>query len=839
VLTGTPSTFHDFVSSGSPGRPTHTEHRLRAPLHSLVLATALLCAASFRLAAQGTGTAELFGRVIDAASRAPIAGATVDVSAVGAGAAAPLTRATSGADGVFRTQGLKPGRYHVHIRWLGYTPWDRASVAIAAASVDLGTVALVAAPHALESVAVTEKRQEVQLAPDRNTYVVRDMPTAKGGSALDVLRTVPAVEVDIDNVVSLRGNTGVTVQINGRPSPLKPAQLGDFLAQLPADMVDKVEVVPNPSARDDPTGVAGIINIVLKEEVDAGTSGGATLTGATTKQFNAGVNAGYDHKGLTLYGSYGFLRDRRPRGEALFRENEFLTPPTYLDELSSRIQARQIHTLTGSLGYRLSAHDDLSLGLLASSRHDDESNGIIYRALDASGGLTGLSDRLSTGTNQENDFDGTLALRHGFAAKGHKLSVELRALRHSEGGPSSIAAHALSPGGTPDSTTEEEQQQNLERPTENSVKVDYVRPLSTGLRLEAGYKGAFDHFHTALDTRVLDAASGTYLLDPSRTSDFQYQQDVNAGYGMVVGQQGRLQFQAGVRVEHASTQFTVASVSTPFLNSYDNVFPSGLLAYNLDDATQVKLSYSARIRRPDDADQLDPIPHYADPLNLSRGNPYLKPEHTSAFELGVQRSMGKATLQVTPFFRRTFDAVRTLRTIDSAGVTTRTFANIATSDAYGGDATLAVSGTRLSGFVGTSAFRQTSNASNVAPDLSISTFGWRARANGAYRVSSAVDLQALFTYQAPMNVEQGWNASRTQFNVAARQKLMDDQLSLTLRVIDPFNTSHERGTTVDPRFFQTSDRSRAVRGLLLSASWTFGKPEKEKETIDLNADSTK
>jgi outer membrane cobalamin receptor len=807
---------------------------LRALFRSVVLATVIVCAVSSPVVAQGTNTGEIHGRVVNAASKTPIVGAMVDVTGPGSGVS--VARAASGADGVFHAQGLKPGRYHVHIRGLGYTPWDIASITVASSSVDIGTVALTAAALELESIAVTQRRQDVQLAPDRNTYVVRDMPTAKGGNALDVLRTVPAVDVDIDNVVSLRGNSGVTIQINGRPSPLKPAQLGDFLAQLPADMVDKVEVIPNPSARDDPTGVAGMINIILKEEVDAGTTGGATLAGATTGQANAGVNVGYDHKALSLYGSYGFLRDRRPRSEALFRENNYLTPLTYLDEFSTRVQARQIHTLTGSLGYKLTGHDDLSLDLLASSRHDDESNGITYRSLDTSRALTGLTNRLSSGTNQENDFDGTLALKHAFAAKGHKLSVELRALRHSEGGPSTIAAHALSVDGMPDSTIEQETQQNLERPQENSVKVDYIRPIASGLRLETGYKGTFDHFHTALDTRVLDAVSGTYLPDSSRTSDFVYQQDVNAAYGMLAGQQGKLQFQGGVRVEHASTQFHVASVNATFDNTYNSVFPSGLVAYNIDDATQVKLSYSARIKRPDDADLLDPIPHYADPLNLSRGNPYLKPEHTSAFELGVQRSMGKTTLQVTPFFRRTFDAVRALRTIDSAGVTTRTFANITTSDAYGGDATLAVSGTRLSGFVGSSAFRQTSNASNVAPDLSISTFGWRARANGSYRVSKTVDVQALFTYQAAMTVEQGTNASRTQFNLAARQKLMEDQLSLTLRVIDPFNTSHERGTTFDSRFFQTSDRSRAIRGLLLGASWTFGKPE--KDTIDLSGDGT-
>jgi outer membrane cobalamin receptor len=809
---------------------------LRVLIRAIANAMVVLLAVSMPGAAQDALKGDIRGHVVNAASNTPLAQATVNVTAVGS--QVTLGRATLGADGAFRVSGLKPGRYHVHIRALGYTPWDIPSVAVASASVDLGTIRLVSVALELQSVAVTEKRQEVQLAPDRNTYVVRDMPTAKGGNALDVLRTVPAVDVDIDNVVSLRGNSGVTVQINGRPSPLKPAQLGDFLAQLPADMVDKVEIIPNPSARDDPTGVAGIINLVLKEEVDAGTSGGATLTGATTKQANAGVNLGYEHRGLSLYGSYGFLRDRRPRSEALFRENDYLTPLTYLDEFSTRLQERRIHTLTGSAGYKVTGNDDLSLDLLYSSRHDDESNGILYRALDAGSALTGVTDRLSSGTNQENDFDGTLAIKHAFADKGHKLSAELRAVRHSEGGPSVVAAHTLSLTGSPLDTTDQETQRNLECPDENSFKVDYIHPLAAGVRLETGYKGSFDSFHTALDTRVLDATSSAYLPDSSRTSDFTYQQDVNAAYGMLTAQRGNLQLQGGVRVEHASTQFHVASVNSTFDNAYNSIFPSALVAWNIDEATQVKASYSARIRRPDDADQLDPIAHYADPLNLSRGNPYLKPEHISAFELGLQRSEGKATLQVTPFFRRTFDAVRTLRSIDSAGITTRTFANIATSDSYGGDVTLAVSGTRLSGFVGSSAYREVSNASNVAPDLSISTFGWRARASGAFRVSKTVDVQALFSYQAAMTVEQGWNASRTQFNLAARQKFMEDQLSLTLRVIDPFNTSRELSTTFDPHFSQTSNRTRAIRGLLLSASWTFGKPDKGKDAIELSGDGT-
>jgi hypothetical protein len=151
---------------------------------------------------------------------------------------------------------------------------------------------------------------------------------------------------------------------------------------------------------------------------------------------------------------------------------------------------------------------------------------------------------------------------------------------------------------------------------------------------------------------------------------------------------------------------------------------------------------------------------------------------------------------------------------------------VSTSNAYGTDVTVALRGERLSGFAGASGFRQVSNAANLAPGLSARTFGWTARTNATFRVSSTVDLQTLLSYQAPMTVEQGKNASRTRFSFAARQKLMQDRLSLTLRVIDPFNTSRESNTTIDPRFYQVSDRTRQIRGALLSANWIFGKPPK-------------
>src|SRR6267142_2568026 len=291
----------------------------------VALATLIFLVVSSPAAAQDIPASggEIRGHVINAATKAPITTAKV---------AAATVQTSTDTDGNFRLQGLQPGHYSVRILALGYAPREVAvEIGPASASVDVGTVTLTAAVVVLQPLQITGQKQDVELAPDRNIYVVRDMPTTRGGTALDVLRNVPAVDVDIDNIVSLRGN---------------------FLAQVPADMVDKVEVIPNPSARENPEGDAGIINIVLKQAPDEGRSGGLTVGGGTTGHVDVGGNRGYERGPLSLFGSYGFLRDNRPRRDTIFRENNYQSPLTYLEEAGLRTQIPLAHTLTGSAGYQ-------------------------------------------------------------------------------------------------------------------------------------------------------------------------------------------------------------------------------------------------------------------------------------------------------------------------------------------------------------------------------------------------------------------------------------------------------------------------------------------------------
>ena len=777
----------------------------------------------------------ILGRVVDSTTSQPIVRAVVDARLPGAATVVATTN--TGTDGSFRIEGLRPGRYSVRVRAVGYTPKPLPAIELRSAesSYDLGTVFLKTSPVRLQSLNVIGQKQDVQLAPDRNTYVVHDMPTTRGGTALDVLRNVPSVDVDIDNIVSLRGNSGVVIQINGRPSPMKPQQLGNFLSQLPADVVDKVEIVTNPSARDDPEGTAGIINIVLKEKPESQRSGGVNVGVGTRGHVDAGGNVGVEQGPVSFYGSYGFFRENRLRRDSIFRQDLQPIPTPFLAESGKRTQRPLAQTLTGNLDYSPGKNDVLSLESVYSGRNQEETYNVLYRRLDPSRQLVGLSNRYTSGPSHEFSFESALLFKHTFAEKAHKLSAEMRATADGEGGPTSILQRDLDLNGRPIDTTAREHQTPWERPWDYYLKTDYVRPLPGGMRFETGYKGSLLRIHTTLDTDVFDTTQSAYIVDPTRTSDFTYRQIVNAGYAQLGGDRGQFQYQAGARVERAVTRFNVARTGASYDNPYNSFFPSGLIAYHIDDAHQIKLSYSTRIRRPDDVDLLDPTPHQLDPLNISVGNPHLQPEYIRSLELGFQRSDDHTTLQLTPFYRHTVNAIRTIRTLDTAGVSTRIFANVASTNAVGTDVTVSMTGTRLSGFATASGFHQVSDAANLSPGFSAATFGWNARTNAMARLSPSVDLQALVSYQAPMTVEQGRNASRTRVSLAVRQKLMNDQMSLTLRVIDPFNTSLERNTTIDPGFTQVSERRRVQRGVQLSATWLFGHVKKEDtDRIDLN-----
>lgn len=726
-------------------------------------------------------------------------------------------------DGSFRVDGLPPGKYAVRVRALGYAPFVKEGVVVtpAALHVDLGRVALGQIAAQLSSVSVTAEREAAALAPDRNTYQVKDMPAAAGGNVVDVLRNVPGVEVDADNKVSFRGNQNVVVQINGRATPMKGEQLGNYLAQLPSTMVAKVEVVPNPSAKDDPEGMAGIVNVVLKQATDLGRSGGLTVGTGSTGLINTNGNLGYQAGKITLFGSYGFMRDEREMTGYTNRENLYLTPATFLDATNVGTMHPTSHNFTGSAEYKLRAKDLLSTNLTLSKRDGERSANNYYSEFDAGRTLTGRYDRLTEMKNNDLNVDQVLTFKHTAQPQRDELSAEVRFNHSTTDFASSYLDRVLSLDGVIAPDPARERNALDESRDELTFQTDAVRPLGAKGKLELGYKGVVRTLDNTQDVSNFSYDTDDFVHDAARSNAFTYDDQVHALYAVASRSAGKFGLQGGVRVEQAMTKFSLGASDESYDNDYRSVYPSGLVSFNLTDAKQLKLSYSKRVQRPDTR-QLNPFEFREDALNVFHGNPFLKPEYTHAMELGWQQSLPKGSLQLTPFFRRTVDAVRVVRVVREDGVTVQSFENLATSDSYGADANGSFRFGKLNGFGGFSAFRVVSDASNLTTDVSTNSFGWSARANGSYKLTKQLDAQGNFFYRAPMNTEQGRIRAMSMLGLALRQKLYGDKASLTLRVQDPFNTMRFGFNQADSRVVQESLRRFGARGVFASFNYNFG-----------------
>lgn len=735
-------------------------------------------------------------------------------------------------DGTFRVEGLRPGRYTIRIRALGYTPLVRSGIVISSEHlvVDVGTLSLGLVATQLAAQTVIAERPDVVLAPDRNIYSTKNMTAASGGTAVDVLRNVPSVEVDASNQVSLRGNQNVVVQINGRPSPLKGEQLGNFLAQLPASTVKNVEVSTNPSAKNDPEGTAGIINIVLNQEADIGLSGGFTMGTGTTGQANVSGNIGRQSGPLTLFLSYGLYHNNQQMDGHTNQTNLTIPTPAFVHSVIDGSSQPLWQNGSFRSEYRFTKQNALSFDAMVSGGQHASSNSSYFSDLDTSGQTVGLFDEFANSHSHSINQDFDLGFRHDGTPKSRTFSADLRTTRsHNDGendmwgvvhqGDASTGATTLAPehdhttGGSPSW----------------SLKADYSQPLGSQSKLETGFKGILRHNTDDFTAAYLDSASGQYVEAPSRSTAFDYREQIGAGYALLSQQLGKVQAQAGVRLEEATTRFALPDGTpngTRYDSRYASAFPSGILSYNFTPMRQLKLSYSRRISRPNPF-QLSPVVYHQDARNVFEGNPSLRPEYTDAIELGLQDSRRWGTIQITPYLRHTAHAVRFIRTVDSTGVTVGTFDNVASTLQAGTDLNVTYHAGPLRLFTGGSAYRYQSDAGNLtAGNFSTRALVWSTRLNAGWKLSSVLDASLFANYRSPMATEGGSVSAFVYTNAALRYKLWHDKGSLTLRVTDPFGLMNWGSVTANPEVIQETQRTFGMRGIFLTFSRNFGQEVK-------------
>jgi ferric enterobactin receptor len=775
------------------------------------------------------GPGEIRGTVVDAESSAPIPSASVEVwstadSALVAGAIARP-------NGTFVIQGLRPGSYQLRVSMMGYGPQRTAPITIAAASprANAGNVGLSRRAVTLEAVEVTAEASAISIAPDRNTYSARDVAPA-ASSASEVLENVPSVQVDSDGRVSLRGNENVVVQINGRPSPIRGEQLAGYLRQLPANTMERVEVIPNPSARHDPEGMAGIINIVLKQNVDLGLSGGISLAASTADRYTGSGNLGYQQGPATFFLSYGFNSDDQVMAGVNDRTRlgAQKAPLSFTEQDLSGDQGNFGHNLNATLDYRLGERDVLSNALMLNLRGQTDESLSAYSELNGTRLLLEAYERVrdSRADNWMGDY--TLAWKRTLEPQRHELSAEVRFSRNEEDDRTTLWRQSAA--GT--LLSDAERNETDGRSDQLTAQADYTRTLAERTKLETGYKGTARWIDR--DFNVFVDPLGTGAWAPGDLSNaLEFDETVNAVYGVLSHGTGKFELQGGLRAEYATREFALADADERFPYEYASLFPSGLASYSLGENTQVKASYSRRIRRPG-TQELNPFPVFFDLQNVFLGNPELNPEYTDAIELGVQHSGRLGNVQFSPFYRRTTDVIRiVVNTADSVAgreATSVSFKNLDTGSSWGADlnGTLRM-GQRFNGLASFNVFKTVTEGGSGESSLSSDAVAWSVRFNGTLNVTPRTALSAAYFYRAPMNIEGGRFDAMTFANVAVRHKLYNDRMTLSLRLSDPFNAQRFRIRAGDDNIIQLTERRFTSRAVHLGLQYNFGRPPRVRQ----------
>jgi outer membrane receptor protein involved in Fe transport len=707
---------------------------------------------------------------------------------------------------------------------IGYDSHTSAELTISpdAARIAAGSIGLARSPIALRSVEVNAERAVI-IAPDRNAYRVRDIAPA-ATNASDVLQSTPSVHVDPDGKVSLRGNENVVVQINGRPTPIRGAQLAGYLKQLPANTIERIEVIPNPSAKYDPEGMAGILNIVMKQNVDLGRSAGLTLTASNTSQYNAAANFGYQAGKVSTLWTYGFnsMEQEVAGVNDRTRINAVRSPLSFTEQDIDGAMANRGHNVNATLDYRLTQRNVLYSTLLANKRSSSDESLTAYNELNGSRTVMSQYDRTRDQDNKNWLVDASIGLRHIVTPQKNELISELRFSRQDDDERNALARQFGS------TSPLELQSDVLDAMTyQLTAQTDYTRALGKTTKLETGYKGYARWLDRAFQVQKDALGDGNWQAS-DLSNALEFDERVNAGYAVLSQGRGKVELQAGLRLEHATRDFSLDGESYP--HDYVSLFPSGLVSYKLNDKTQTRISYSRRIRRPN-TQELNPFPSFFDVNNVFLGNPALGPEYTDALELGYQRSGKLGSLQIAPFYRHTTDVIRvdinTADTIANREVTTVSFRNLATSSSWGADLNGQFRLGKFSGLAGFNVFKMVTDGGSEST-LSSDAVTWMGRFNGTYSLTPATMFQLNFFYRAPMNIERGRFHSQSGTQVVARQKL-NERAFVTLRVNDVFKTNRFRVEVGDDNIIQLTKRHFNSRAVFLGFQYSVGQTPRVRQ----------
>jgi outer membrane receptor protein involved in Fe transport len=713
----------------------------------------------------------------------------------------------------------------------------------ATAEKDLGNIKLTAESQYLGAVTVVAQKPALQMGIDRKTFDVEKNLSSSGGTGIDVMRNIPSVTVDVDGSVLLRNNTP-EIFVDGRPTILT-------LDQIPADNIERVELVTNPSAKFDASSTGGIINVILKKNKKLGMNGLVSLGGGSPDIYNGSVALSLRQGKFNFFVNGNFNHTGgRPKSETYRQNKNNGVIEDYFNQFAFNNRKRQFYNVRFGMDYFMDNRNTFTLqqsfgGGKFSSLEDQNQEYLDVNYTPDHYGFRTSDDRSS---NERSSTQ--LIFKHNFVEAGKSISADINYNHGNNVDNTNILnTYAFANGSmySPDSRIRNNGSGGNNQVT---VQVDYVDPMGDDNKLEAGVRSYLNDYASTFNSFSVDNNAVETKLPLS--NNYKYREMVNAAYITYTGKLLGIGYQAGLRAEQSKFDGELVDSAKKFgyefpnqiKNVFDALFPSLFLSKKLDNDQEIQLNYSRRIRRPDFW-QMNPFVDISDPLNIRQGNPALRPEFTNSFEFNYNKTYNTGNFLGVIYFRNTTgDITRYSDTITAAqyqqlnnasvgpSALLNTFVNAQYQNRWGSELTLQQRVGQQFDVTPTVDLQYKKVKSNVnGVDLSNEGFNWEAKLILNYRVASKTPLwnkwsfQATGGYESPEVVAQGKRKEMWGIDLGLRKEFLKNKATFTFNVNDIFN-KRKRGTISETEsFYQDSYRRWDVRSFRATLTYKFGKAD--------------
>ena len=739
----------------------------------------------------------LSGKVIDEETKQPLEYATITLK----NQRFPdrLQGGITDAEGNFKFE-VFPGRYTITTEYISFESNVNEGVILREIT-DLGTIALGISVDALDEVELVAERTEVEIRLDKRVYNVGRDITVRGGSVSDVMDNIPSVSVDVEGNISLRGNDNVRILINGKPSGLVGLSGPDALRQLPAESIEKVEVITSPSARYEASGTAGILNIILKREELAGFNGSFILNGGFPTTFGGNTNLNWRTEKLNIFSTLSY-NDSKSLGGGVFNSEYFNgdAPSTFTNE--DRDYERQRERFFINLGAEYFFDDKTSFtvsGFLRNS-NNGSNNTTIIEDRSATDVVLNSFGRYQDETEEDKSAQFTANFTKKFNDKGHELIIEYQTEESSED-EADLARNT----NTFDqkSSTDESQKRQL-------LQLDYVYPIDDNTQFELGYRGDFSQQDT--DYQVFDLTNGIETINTNLTNYLGFTQNVNAAYTQFGKKINKFSYLLGLRMEDTKIIIDQRTANIYREKKYTDWFPTVNLSYEFNEKENITLGYSRRIRRPRSW-SLNPFQSLTSLTFFRQGNPDLDPSYANSFDFGYLKRWEKFTFNGSIYYSKATQVIT--RITETTGTIVRvsedplvevpalrfTSINLAENNRTGTEFTLTYSPKRTVRISGNfNIFNSETIGTYEDQVLDAEIVSWFARVNASFPLPFDLTTQLRAFYRGPSATAQTETQGIFSLSGAVNKNVFKKKGTLSFRASDIFNSRRRKSSTRTAQF---------------------------------------